>query len=65
MELEPELELDLDLESEEDGLAATLGSALSLPVGTLNRPRGVRYFPALQDFLHPEPSTYLHPHEPH
>lgn len=46
MELEPELELDLDLEAEEDGLATTLGSALSLPVGTLNRPRGVRHFPA-------------------
>ncbi|XP_034858298.1 receptor tyrosine-protein kinase erbB-3 [Mirounga leonina] len=40
VELEPELELDLDLEAEEDGLAATLGSALSLPIGTLNRPRG-------------------------
>lgn len=48
VELEPELELDLDLETEEDGLAATLGSALSLPVGTLNRPRGVRHFPVLR-----------------
>uniref|UniRef100_A0A8C5W5D5 Receptor protein-tyrosine kinase n=1 Tax=Microcebus murinus TaxID=30608 RepID=A0A8C5W5D5_MICMU len=40
VELEPELDLDLDLEAEEDNLASTLGSALSLPVGTLNRPRG-------------------------
>ncbi|KAL4701845.1 hypothetical protein H8959_015849 [Pygathrix nigripes] len=41
VELEPELDLDLDLEAEEDNLATTtLGSALSLPVGTLNRPRG-------------------------
>uniref|UniRef100_A0A2K6P368 Receptor protein-tyrosine kinase n=1 Tax=Rhinopithecus roxellana TaxID=61622 RepID=A0A2K6P368_RHIRO len=39
VELEPELDLDLDLEAEEDNLATTtLGSALSLPVGTLNRP---------------------------
>uniref|UniRef100_A0A8D2ALW5 Erb-b2 receptor tyrosine kinase 3 n=1 Tax=Sciurus vulgaris TaxID=55149 RepID=A0A8D2ALW5_SCIVU len=40
VELEPELDLDLDLEAEEDSLATTLGSALSLPVGTLTRPRG-------------------------
>ncbi|XP_037705555.1 receptor tyrosine-protein kinase erbB-3-like [Choloepus didactylus] len=40
VELEPELDLDLDLEAEEDNLATTLGSALSLPVGTLNWPRG-------------------------
>lgn len=41
VELEPELDLDLDLEAEEDSLATTLGSALSLPLGTLTRPRGV------------------------
>nr|KAF6494742.1 hypothetical protein HJG63_004579 [Rousettus aegyptiacus] len=40
VELEPELDLDLDFEAEEDNLVTTLGSALSLPVGTLNRPRG-------------------------
>ncbi|XP_059539207.1 receptor tyrosine-protein kinase erbB-3 isoform X3 [Myotis daubentonii] len=40
VELEPELDLDLDLEAEEDNLATTLGSALSLPVGTLTWPRG-------------------------
>lgn len=40
VELEQELDLDLDLEAEEDTLMTTLGSALSLPVGTLNRPRG-------------------------
>ncbi|XP_032029314.1 receptor tyrosine-protein kinase erbB-3 [Hylobates moloch] len=41
VELEPELDLDLDLEAEDDNMATTtLGSALSLPVGTLNRPRG-------------------------
>ncbi|EDL84834.1 v-erb-b2 erythroblastic leukemia viral oncogene homolog 3 (avian), isoform CRA_a [Rattus norvegicus] len=39
-ELEPELDLDLDLEAEEEGLATSLGSALSLPTGTLTRPRG-------------------------
>uniref|UniRef100_A0AC11CUD8 Erb-b2 receptor tyrosine kinase 3 n=1 Tax=Ovis aries TaxID=9940 RepID=A0AC11CUD8_SHEEP len=39
VELEPELDLDLELEAEENP-AATLGSALSLPIGTLNRPRG-------------------------
>ena len=44
VELEPELDLDLELEAEENP-AATLGSALSLPIGTLNRPRGVRHFP--------------------
>lgn len=47
MELEPELDLDLDLEAEEDNLTTTLGSALSLPVGTLTWPRGVRRFRAL------------------
>ncbi|KAB1270237.1 Receptor tyrosine-protein kinase erbB-3 [Camelus dromedarius] len=40
VELEPELDLDLELEAEENNLATTLGSALSLPLGTLNRPRG-------------------------
>ncbi|KAM5254292.1 receptor tyrosine-protein kinase erbB-3 isoform 1-T1 [Hipposideros larvatus] len=40
LELEPELDLDLDLEAEEDNLVTTPSSALSLPVGTLNRPRG-------------------------
>lgn len=39
-ELEPDLDLDLDVEVEEEGLATTLGSALSLPTGTLTRPRG-------------------------
>ncbi|XP_061062299.1 receptor tyrosine-protein kinase erbB-3 [Eubalaena glacialis] len=40
VELEPELDLDLELEAEEENLATTLGSALSLPLGTLTRPRG-------------------------
>lgn len=49
VELEPELDLDLELEAEEENLATTLGSALSLPLGTLTRPRGVRFssFPRL------------------
>lgn len=65
VELEPELDLDLDLEAEEDNLVTTLGSVLSLPVGTLNRPRGVRYFQITQDFVHPERSAHLHSREPH
>lgn len=59
VELEPELDLDLDLEAEEDNLETTLGSALSLPVGTLNRPRGVRHFPLSRL------SAHLCPYEPH
>ncbi|XP_057363746.1 receptor tyrosine-protein kinase erbB-3 isoform X3 [Manis pentadactyla] len=56
-ELDPELDLDLDLEAEEDNLATTLGSALSLPVGTLSQPRGVRHFPS-QSLLNPS-SGYM------
>ncbi|XP_068935197.1 receptor tyrosine-protein kinase erbB-3 isoform X1 [Petaurus breviceps papuanus] len=44
LEPEPELELELELELEEEELANTLGSALSLPVGTLSRPRGSQNF---------------------
>lgn len=49
VELEPELDLDLDLEAEEDNLATTLGSALSLPLGTLTRPRGVGHLLSAED----------------
>ena len=65
VELEPELDLDLELEAEEDNLAPTLGSALSLPLGTLNRPRAVRRFPVTQGFLRPEPSAHLCLPAPH
>lgn len=60
VELEPELDLDLELEAEEDSLATTLGSVLSLPVGTLTRPRGVRCLPTAQDSAHPLARTQKH-----